>query len=127
MKNFKELMGQLDEGVSPRALASYLETALWSSTDGGDGNLDDNYGPRDVDKGTLNTAKRDLQKFFNQAKKYIKGLDEKKVAHDFWLTRNGHGAGFWDGDYEFGDELTKIAEKFKQVELYVGDDGKIYS
>ena len=48
--------------------------------------------------------------------------------HDFWLTRNGHGAGFWDGDYddEVGTELTKIAHTFKELDCYVGDDGKIH-
>lgn len=119
----------ITEGISPKELRSYLETALWSS-DGGHPNgspLDDEgYTIRDFSKKALNNAKRDLNKFYQKAKKLLE--DEKEVhwAHDFWLTRNGHGAGFWDGDYEHGDELTKIAEKFGSVDLYVGDDGKIY-
>ena len=66
-------------------------------------------------------------------KKRGTGEDETQVAHDFWLTRNGHGAGFWDRTYnndvdgKKGDKLTKIAEKFGGSTLYVGDDGKIYS
>ena len=24
---------------------------------------------------------------------------DEYAGHDFWLTRNGHGAGFWDGDW----------------------------
>ena len=126
----KKLLEQLDlvlEGVSKKALDSYLETALWSSNDGDDP-LDDKYGIRDIDKSTLNQAKKDLQKFWKLAKDLLKGEDEKQVAHDFWLTRNGHGAGFWDGDYgDKGDALTKIANKFGEINLYVGDDGKIYS
>jgi hypothetical protein len=49
--------------------------------------------------------------------------------HDFWLTRNGHGAGFWDGDYEeeLGEKLTAICKKMGSIDLYVGDDNKIYS
>jgi hypothetical protein len=44
-----------------------------------------------------------------------------------WLTRNGHGTGFWDrGLGERGDALTKSAESFGDAVLYVGDDGRIY-
>ena len=55
-------------------------------------------------------------------------IDMEQVAHDFWLTRNRHGAGFWDGDYEeeAGKKLTEIAHSFGEVHPYVGDDGKIY-
>lgn len=32
---------------------------------------------------------------------------------DFWFTRQGHGAGFWDGDWDaYGDMLTKGAEGY---------------
>jgi hypothetical protein len=128
MKSFNELNEQLiNEAVSSQALKSYLTTALWSSTDDNDDPMDKNYDIRDIDKRTMNQAKSDLSKFFAQAKKYIKGHKDEQVAHDFWLNRNGHGAGFWDGDYEFGDELDKLATKFREVDLYVGDDGKVYS
>jgi hypothetical protein len=34
------------------------------------------------------------------------GYDEGHAGHDFWLTRNGHGAGFWDrGLGEVGENL----------------------
>lgn len=50
------------------------------------------------------------------------------VGHDLWLTTRGHGAGFWDGDYtkELGEKLTKICEGMKAIDVYVGDDAKIY-
>jgi len=51
----------------------------------------------------------------------------RKVVNDFWYTRNGHGTGFWDGDYEEGDALTKIADSFHEVNTYEGDDGQLYS
>ena len=128
-KLWKKILNEntlVTEGVSSQALKSYLETALWSSGDGDLENLDDKYGIRDVDKSALNQAKKDLTKFFAMAKKYIQGERDEKVAHDFWLTRNGHGAGFWDGNYEYGDELTKLSKKFGEINPYVGDDGKIY-
>ena len=33
------------------------------------------------------------------------GYDEARAGHDFWLTRNGHGAGFWCRDELKGDSL----------------------
>lgn len=30
------------------------------------------------------------------------------VAHDFWLTRNGHGSGFWDSPEIYGQEESEF-------------------
>jgi hypothetical protein len=50
-----------------------------------------------------------------------------RAGSDFWLTRNGHGAGFKDGHWgDFGDQLSDLAHEFGQADLYVGDDGKVY-
>lgn len=58
----------------------------------------------------------------------LDNYDYEIAMHDFWLTRNRHGAGFWDGDYEKadGEKLTELAHSFGEINLYVGDDGKIY-
>ena len=55
-------------------------------------------------------------------------FDDTDIAHDFWLTRQGHGAGFWDGVYpdEIGDKLTEISNDFRELYIYVGDDGQLY-
>ena len=49
-----------------------------------------------------------------------------QFGHDFWLTRNGHGTGFWDRGMAGGDRLTELAEAYGETSLYVGDDGKLY-
>jgi hypothetical protein len=50
------------------------------------------------------------------------------TGHDFWLTRNGTGAGFWDGDWFEGEKLTEAAKAFGNFDLMVDhDDGTIYS
>ena len=36
---------------------------------------------------------------------------------DFHLTRNRHGAGFWDGDWECGKELTELSHPYSTCEL----------
>ena len=107
---------------------SYLETALWSSI-GDDGtSLDKNYTIEDLSEECIKKAIEDCN-VFRQDNIYIENLKENDVAHDLWLTRNHHGCGFWDGDYEkeVGDYLTKLAHSFGEIDLYVGDDGKIYS
>lgn len=34
------------------------------------------------------------------------GVDPSQAGHDFWLTRNGHGVGFWDRPEIYGEELA---------------------
>jgi len=48
----------------------------------------------------------------------------EQMAHDFWLTRNRHGAGFWDGDYPkaLGEKLTEFSHKFGEVHILPEDD-----
>jgi len=56
----------------------------------------------------------------------------KGVGHDLWLTRNGHGAGFWGrklgsfGGYDIGDCLSEACKMSGESYLYEGDDGLLY-
>lgn len=110
----------------------YLECALWSSTDesrddGGDP-LDDNYGLDDIAIEAVQSAIDDCRSFQQDNAADLDGLDESQAGHDFWLTRNGHGAGFWDrGLGERGDRLSQASKVYGSVDLYVGDDGKVHS
>jgi|SRR5882672_661127 len=58
------------------------------------------------------------------------GYNAGRAGHDFWLTRNGHGAGFWDRDEleasDLGDKLSTIARRFGSCDLYRGDDNNLY-
>jgi hypothetical protein len=62
----------------------------------------------------------DCLAFYSRVGCYL--ADESELAragHDFWLTRNGHGAGFWDGDWPtYGDLLTKVAHGFGEVDSH---------
>lgn len=55
--------------------------------------------------------------------------DESQAGHDYWLTRNGHGVGFWDRDAldadGLGDRLSDAC-RHSSVYCYRGDDGLIY-
>lgn len=55
------------------------------------------------------------------------GMSMEQAAHDFWLTRNRHGAGFWDrGLGAAGDELSALCKPYGTCDLYIGDDGRIH-
>ena len=119
-------------------MAGYEECALWSSMDD-DGEPLAGY---DMASDTSDSFETDCAAFYMAHKDLIhredaplsndhQSIGDRQAAmagHDFWLTRNGHGAGFWDGDWpdDIGEQLTVAAEKFGPVDLYVGDDGRIY-
>lgn len=116
--------------VTLLALDSYIETALWSSadqTEDGEEIMMEDY---EVSEDFKEKARVDISNFINEIREaeLLGDLDIEQVAHDFWLTRNGHGTGFWDGDYEkeLGKELTKRAEAYGSCNLYLGDDGLVY-
>lgn len=55
------------------------------------------------------------------------GYDAERAGTDFWFTRNHHGAGFWDrGLGAAGNALTQAAHGYSSIDLYRGDDGKLY-
>lgn len=48
--------------------------------------------------------------------------DWEQLGHDLWLTRNGHGVGFWDrGLGELGSDLTKAASAMGEQWLYTAE------
>jgi len=134
-----------NESNIAKFIAAYLTTALWSSTDesrddGGD-LIDQNYGVSDISPGSLAAMSGDCRNFLTEIGGVIESAIEtgkvicgsdfdewERAGHDFWLTRNGHGAGFWDGDWPepFAARLTDAAESAGEVNLYIGDDGRVY-
>ena len=122
-------------GVMDKFTQAYMEAALWTSTDestpqGGEP-MDRNYSIDDIAEETRERMQRDCTAFQNAnvIPEYHHGecTDEEMAGHDFWLTRNGHGAGFWDrGLGEIGERLTEASKGYGEFSLYVSDDGKIY-
>lgn len=114
-------------------IRAYIECALWSSTDnsrddGGDP-LDRNYDESDIAFPTLKRMIEDCRSFKSTERGVLEasGLSDEQAGHDFWLTRNGHGAGFWDrGLGHNGEVLTRAAEAWGVFDLYIGDDGKVH-
>lgn len=113
----------------------YIECAVWAETDDEGTPLDS--GEYELANETLGKMEADCADFqHNYAALlndwYEAGESEGRAGHDFWLTRNGHGAGFWDRfnadnpAAKLGDALSQAARSQGACELYVGDDGLIY-
>ena len=109
-------------------LTAYINAALWSSTDDNGTPFDETYTAKDFYADVTCQMIEDCAAFL--AKADIPDNLLPQAGHDFWLTRNGHGTGFWDRPEIYGEEkaqeLSALAETFWFVDLYVGDDGRIY-
>lgn len=107
-------------------LDAYIECLLWSETDGDGDSLSERYAADDLAPGARAEIEQDCRAFFNEVADMIAGR-EGQAGHDFCLTRNGHGSGFWDGGWpKHGDALTAAAEAYGTQNAYVGDDGRVY-
>ena len=108
-----------------KLVGQYLETAIWASTDEDGEPLDSRFVVDDFADEAVKQAEKDCLDFM--AANDVGDLDDDDVGHNFWLTRNGHGAGFWDrGLGALGDRLTKASEAYGSCDVYVGDDGKLH-
>lgn len=120
---------------------AYIEAALWSTNDESDPEtggvpLDQNYTKDDINPATLAQMEDDCRRFMRRHHVALSKYNhpqytaEELGGHDFWLSRNGHGAGFFDRTdclpKKVCDRLQNAARQWKEVNLYVGDDGKIY-
>lgn len=115
----------------------YLIAALWSSNDEDGTPLDEGRDLSDVTYGTIEKAVADCNRFQTENAELLAqayelyeprdGYEREALAgHDFWLTRAGHGTGFWDrGLGAVGEKLTDACEPFENVDLYVNDNNKV--
>lgn len=87
----------------------------------------------------LQNIRRDCVRFQSKAKMFLAlaysiGYLEEQAGRDFWLTRNGHGTGFWardlltkrtatDGSMRIGEYLTAHAKRAGSAELYMTAEG----
>ncbi len=107
---------------------AYAECALWASQDE-EGDSLDMFRVSDIHPETVQAMKEDCLSFIalvkdNVGEEALVMLAERpeRAGHDFWLTREGHGAGYWDGDWEaFGEGLTAWAHTFGSFYLWVDD------
>lgn len=123
----------------------YLESVIW--TDGDDliaQNEDDGeygiidyeltFNVDDFDDDAIFQVRLDVVKLISLVNPRLKeeglilGVDIKEdvFGHDFWLTRNNHGSGFWDRTELYGKDLGNwindvVHKNFKEQHIYVKD------
>lgn len=122
-----------------------LVAAMWSTPVAGDGYefLDEEYSISDVSRESRDKLTAELADFIANNRELVDaafaapgyqasdGSDAKAMfAHDFILTRNGTGSGFYDRQALRGDlgrQLTEAVSALPEFQLEVGDDGKLYA
>lgn len=126
----------------------YLVTALWASVDEYSNPMDASFSVENFSPIAILQAQRDCGVMLMAADGMYNLMDldtsvielevsEKirdymedqasNLGHDFWLTRCGHGTGFFDRDLgDLGGWLTEVAVKFGNVDVYEGADGLLY-
>jgi hypothetical protein len=114
-------------------VTAYIQCALWSSNDDDGEPLDGLYEAWDFGDEAMTSMQEDCADFVEWANElpWQECWTAEQLGHDFWLTRNGHGAGFWDryavGIAAYvGDQLSTRAKTYGSSDVYVGDDGKLH-
>lgn len=106
------------------AVEAALETLLWSETDDDDVPLDSNYGPEDVCTDDRRRLREAISAFINtegvQERIERQQISPEQFGHDFILTANRHGAGYWDRGYGAdGQWLTEMAHAYGEMHAQV--------
>ena len=102
----------------------YVECALWVGVLVGD----DEYGPVDLSDDALAEIRGDCRDFVTHHRHDLDaaGGDPGQHGQDFFLTRNRHGAGYWDRGYgEVGDRLTEASHPYGEQSLTLAADGTL--
>lgn len=90
----------------------------------------DSFSREDIEPNSLIKAYTDIKEFIGLAgdeavNEAIEENGYEKLGMDIWLTRNGHGAGFFDHSYENEQKLMDAAHILKEVDLYINDSMKL--
>ena len=108
---------------------AYVECLIWSEGHGGGYSPANGHIPSPgvgaITLGGIREILSDCERFMREAGEMVVD-DPSQAGHDFCLTRNGHGAGFDDGDWpENGKGLTDLCEKCggQGLQMY---RGKLY-
>lgn len=121
------------EGKAQEFLDGYLECLLWcgvfKETDEGPEDRGELYDEAEIDNAAMKEIVEDCAAFYEVNAEAMAILIEHhntdwgRMGHDFYLSRNGHGTGFWDRGYgEMGDMLHKEAKVYGSFTLFVGQD-----
>lgn len=107
----------------------YITAMLWIENDPDTGKPLDKNADLTLSQSALQKISEDCKVFQEKAGDLIAGR-ENDAGHDFWLTRRGHGCGFWetpDWPEADGEVLTNLAKEFgEHIHPFVNNDGLLY-
>ena len=118
---FKKKQSRIEKGGTQMDAFTqgYIACLLWSTEH-------DEFTANDIEKDSLDSIINDCMQFQGENEEHLSGLDEFQCGHDFYLTRNLHGSGFWDrGLGETGQILTRASQEFNEFYVFE-NDGKIF-
>jgi hypothetical protein len=123
-ENFKR--STIDEIVQ-----GYFEAAVWTDLQESQAEVDPEafeYFQKYDQSSSVKDVYNFLASHTDEVKKALQVYPAANFGHDFWLTRNGHGTGFWDREElkEIGvaDALSDVARKeFPERSFIVSDAG----
>lgn len=117
----KELLDGLDT-FTLNFIACGLELA--DNPDMGEDSIKDKM-PWDITRESLEKIIADCKKFLAEAGGLLDATDKElmeRAGYDFWLTRCGHGAGFWDREEIYGEReaemLTDLCKGYINCDFY---------
>lgn len=114
------------------AAEAAAEALCWSETEyDDDGQEVGNYSDADLAEVAHMEILQDMTSFLHDdmVRDAIKALSltAEEIGHNFYLSANGHGTGFWDRGWgEKGDILHNETKAYPRY-LYRGDDGLVYT
>jgi hypothetical protein len=100
-------------------IQGYGACLLWQATTEIGAPLDDDFGTNDFAPEAVAQMAQDVSAFYADNIKDLMGMEAEQAGHDFCLTRNCHGAGFWDrGLGARGDRLSAASRPYGAMEVY---------
>ena len=123
--NYQEI-----EHYAAEMLPHYLECCAWS-TGGTDsqGTEHESFEGFSFSENAKKIALLDCMYFVRSAHPWLScdgvTIDASESGHNLWLSREGHGAGFWDRGYKYGDVLHSKAELLGSGDAYLSNDNEI--
>ena len=111
-----------------KAFKAYAQAALFTGTDEDGKALDTRFTIYDIHPDSQRHMRLDIRAFLRSVKEHYPSVDfdSDDLAHNFWLTRNREGSGFWDGNWpDGGKKLTELAHRFQEIALIENDEGEL--
>ena len=86
-------------------LEQYLDTAFWVA----------DIEPQELDEDCHREATIDCLAFLSRIGCYLNDDNRQQAAHDFYLSRNERGSGFWARPKFYSYSIGNYADKFQAI------------